>query len=99
MHITAPNQEKIWTLLGPKFSKDKGRQAIVARDLYGLKSASAAFRSHLADYMRQLGFGSNKADSDLWMRSKLGIQGATLKNATCILIYVDDRLCVHDDPD
>ncbi len=23
-YITAPNKEKIWTLLGPKFDKDKG---------------------------------------------------------------------------
>ncbi len=28
-YITAPNKEKIWTLLGPKFGKDKGCKAIV----------------------------------------------------------------------
>ncbi len=67
-YITAPNKEKIWMLLGPEFGKDKGRKAIVVRALYGLKSAGAAFRSHLADCMRQLGYGSNKADPDLWMK-------------------------------
>ncbi|KAL7447687.1 hypothetical protein ACHAXS_000070, partial [Conticribra weissflogii] len=67
-YITAPNKEKIWTLLGPKFGKDIGCKAIVVRALYGLKSAGAAFRSHLADCMRQLGYESNKADPDLWMK-------------------------------
>ena len=67
-YITAPNKEKIWTLLGPEFGKDNSRKAIVVRALYGLKSAGAAFRSHLADCMRQLGYESNKADPDLWMK-------------------------------
>ncbi len=45
-YITVPNKEKIWTLLGCKFGKDKGHKAIVVRALYGLKSARVAFRSH-----------------------------------------------------
>ncbi len=60
--------KKIWTTLGPEFGKDKGRKAIVVRALYGLKSAGAAFRSHLANCMRQLGYESNKADLNLWMK-------------------------------
>ncbi len=67
-YITAPNKEKIWMQLGPEFGKDKGRKALVVQDLYGFKSASAAFRSHLADCMRHLGYESNKADPDLWMK-------------------------------
>ncbi len=67
-HITAPNKEKIWMQFGPKFGKDKGHKAIVVRALYGLKSAGEAFRSHLADCMRQLGYESNKADLDLWIK-------------------------------
>ncbi len=52
-YITAANKEKKWALLGPEFGKDKGCKAMVVRTLYGLKSASAAFRSHLADCMKQ----------------------------------------------
>ncbi len=58
-YITAPSKEKIWTLFGPEFGNDKGCKAIVVRALHGLKSAGAAFRSHLADCMRQLGYESN----------------------------------------
>ncbi len=66
-YITAPNKEKIWTLLCRECGKDKGHKTIVVRALHRQKSACAAFRSHLADCMRQLGYKSNKADPDLWM--------------------------------
>ncbi len=65
--IAAPYKENLSTLLGPKFGKDKGHNAVVVGVLFGLKSASAAFRSHRADCTRHLGFESNKADPDLWM--------------------------------
>ncbi len=55
-------------LLGPEFVKDKGCKALVEWALHGLKSAGAQFRSHLADCMKQLGYKSNEADPDLWMK-------------------------------
>ncbi len=42
-YITAPIIERVWTLLGPEFSTDAGKSAIIVRVLYGLKSAGAAF--------------------------------------------------------
>ncbi|KAL7464783.1 hypothetical protein ACHAXS_005117 [Conticribra weissflogii] len=50
--------------------------------------------------MRQLGYTSNKADPDLWMKActretEYGVE----KYYSYILIYVDDILCIHDDPD
>ncbi len=64
-YITAPDKEKVWTILGPKFGHDAGRSAIIVCALYGLKSAGAAFRAHLASFMRQMGYTSCKADPDL----------------------------------
>ena len=57
-YVTAPVNEKMWTILGPEFGADVGKNALVVRALYGLKSAGAAFRSHLADCMRQIGYQS-----------------------------------------
>eukprot|EP01082_Thalassiosira_pseudonana_P011697 g10090.t1 g10090 contig4:1199731-1200276(-) len=51
-YVTAPNQEKIWTTLGPEFGEDAGKKAIIVRALYGLKSAGASFRNHLGECMR-----------------------------------------------
>ncbi len=96
--ITAPNKEKIWTLLSLEFGKDKGSKAIVVRALYGLKSAGAAFRSHLADCMREFGYEPNKADPDLWMKVCTRIWAEALKSITCTYLYVDDILCIHNDP-
>jgi hypothetical protein len=45
-YITAPITKKVWTVLGPEFGIDAGKSAIIVRALYGLKSASAAFRVH-----------------------------------------------------
>ena len=39
--------------------------------LYGLKSAGAAFRNHLAMYMQDLGYVSCLADPDIWMKAKI----------------------------
>ena len=57
-YITAPCSEKIWTTLGPEFGADAGKQAIVVRALYGLKSSGAAFRKHLGECMQSLGYKS-----------------------------------------
>ena len=70
-YLTAPVTEKIWCILGPEFGDDAGKKAIVVRALYGLKSAGAAFRNHLADCMRRLGWESCKADQDLWMKPEI----------------------------
>ena len=54
-YLTAPIGEKIWYTLGPEFGEDEGKRAIIVRAFYGLKSAGASFRNHLADCMRHLG--------------------------------------------
>ena len=43
--------EKIWTILGPKWGPDQeGKKAIIVQALYGLKSAGASFHAHLAGH-------------------------------------------------
>ena len=57
-YLTATTTEKIWTILGPEWGVDAGKHAVLVRALYGLKSAGASFRSHLASCMRELGYMS-----------------------------------------
>ena len=61
-YITAPCEEKVWTVLGEEFGDDAGKAAIIVRALYGLKSAGASFRKHLASCMRHLGYVPCMAD-------------------------------------
>ena len=68
-YLTAPCDEKIWTILGPEFGPmHAGKRAYVVRALYGLNSAGASFSRHLATCMRHLGYSRCDADPDLWMR-------------------------------
>ncbi len=69
-YITAPVTERVWTVLGPEFGNDAGKTAIIVHALYGLKSAGAAFRTHLASFMCQMGYTSCKADPDLWFKAE-----------------------------
>jgi hypothetical protein len=51
-YLNSPCDEKIWTVLGPEFGPEQeGKQAIILRSLYGLKSARASYQYHLATCM------------------------------------------------
>ncbi len=100
-YITVPCKEKIWTTLGSEFGKDKGKKAIIVWALHGLKSADQAFCGHLADCMRSFGYKSYLADPDLWYKActQKGDHGNIKSYYSCMLVYVYDILCIHDDPD
>jgi hypothetical protein len=93
-YLTAPITEKVWTVLGTEFGDDAGKRALIVRALYGLKSAGAAFRNHLAECMNHLGWHPCRADRYLWMRAETRPDDGVLY-WEYILIYVDDILCVH----
>ena len=95
-YVSAPVTEKIYTTLGPEWGNELcGKRALIVRALYGLKSSGAAFRAHLADCMRHMGYKSHMADPDLWMREELDLDGD--KYYAYILCYVDDVLVIHHD--
>ncbi len=96
-YITAPITKNVWTVLGPEFSSDAGKSAIIVCALYGLKSAGAAFCTHLASFMRQMGYTSCKADPDLWYKAETR-PANNFRYYAYILCYVDDILCVHHGP-
>ena len=94
-YITAPCSEKNYTTLGPEFGSEAGKRAFVVHALYGLKSAGASFRNHLADCMRHLGFKPCLADPDLWMKACEKEDGA--EYWAYVLLYVDDVMVIHHD--
>jgi len=95
-YLTAPCEEKIWTILGPEFGEDQGKKALIVRALYGLKSAGASFNRHISDCMRQMGYHPCLADPDLWMKPVVRPDDG-FKYFAYILLYVDDCLCIHHD--
>ena len=70
-YLIAPCLEKIWTTLGSEFGPGlAGNKALVVKALYGLNSAGASFRNHLAECMRNLGYSSCLEDPDLWFKEE-----------------------------
>ena len=96
-YLAAPNKEKVWTectdQLGPEY---KGRKAIIAKALYGLRSSGRSFRDFLALNLREMGFISSKADPDLWMRKGVKPNGDRVYEY--VISYVDDLVFHGVDP-
>lgn len=96
-YLSSPCEEKVWTILGPEFGSERaGKRAKIVRSLYGLKSAGAAYRHHLATCMEHLGFQSCKADPDVWLRPNKDHTGREFYEY--VLIYTDDILTIAKEP-
>ncbi len=95
-HLNAPCREKIYIVCGPEFGRLEGTRARIVRALYGLKSLGAAWRSCLADVLRDLGLVPCKADNDVWMRPTEKQDGT--KHYEHVLVCTDDILCLSAKP-
>jgi len=77
-YLNATPREKVYTKAGLEFGAEmQGRNVLIVRALYGLKSSGAAWRSHLANTLQHLGFTSSLADPDVWYRSAVKPDGFT----------------------
>ena len=91
--LTAPCSELIHMTLGPEFGEDQGKTAVIVQALYGLTSAGASFRNHVADCMCHLGYHSCIADPDLWYKPMVCPED-NFKYYSYVLLYVGDCLCI-----
>jgi hypothetical protein len=64
-------KEKVYITAGPEFGTTLyGKNLIIKKSLYGLKTSAARFHEHLAESLIRLGFKKTKHDPDLWMIDK-----------------------------
>ena len=95
--VQAPTTEKYWVECSPEFGSDNiGKQEVVIRALYCMKSSARDFRNLLRDCMDHMGYQSCLADPDLWMRVSKMDNG--LDYYEYVLLYVDDCLVVSQHP-
>ena len=94
-YLNAPNKEKIWTIAGHEFGTDKGSVFIITRALYGLKSASTAWRMFFAQTLTQLEFKPTRGDSDVYIKPQSKPDGT--RYYEMLLVYVDDILVLSHD--
>ena len=93
-YITAPITEKVWTIMGPEFGADQGKKVLIVRVLHGLKSAGAAYRTHLCIGMKGLGYTPCLADPDLCYKARVRPDYG-FEYYSNILCCVDDILVIH----
>jgi hypothetical protein len=80
------------TICGPEFGEFTGRIGIIVKALYGLKSSGYAWRTHLAENLKKIGFLMCMADNDVWMRAATRIDGTEYYEY--VLVYTDDILAI-----
>jgi hypothetical protein len=77
---------------GPEFGVDlHGKNLIIDKSLYGLKTSAARFHEHLSESLLRLGFKKTKHNPDLWMVGKSSYY-------EYLATYVDDILIWSKDP-
>jgi hypothetical protein len=91
-YLNAPCREKIWFEGSIECGEDQGKVCVVVRSLYGLKSAGAAFRSSLAQILRDVGYDSTNADPDVWIHKAVKDNGHQYYEM--LFVYVDDILAL-----
>ena len=69
---------------------------MITRAFYRLKTSSASFRSYLAETLYELGYTPTKDDPDVWLQKYVKADG--FKYYEMVLCYVNDVLCISDDP-
>ena len=97
--LNAPPRERVHVTLGPDiFGREyEGRTAVIVRALYGLKSASAAWRHHFSSFIRnELKYVPTLADPDVYRKPMCKPDG--FEYYSYLVLYVDDVLCLDYDP-
>jgi hypothetical protein len=79
-YLNASCREKVHVKVNAElFGKEhQGKFAVIVRALYGLKSAGASWRAHLADEIRTMEFETTIADNDVYRRQQIDKQGIYL---------------------
>ena len=96
-YLNAVYRDKLWTVAGSEFGSEKRSVMIIARILYGLKSSGVAWRARLAKTMKTLRYTLTQANQDLWL--KRGVKPNRQEYYYYMLVYVDDVLHVHHNPE
>ena len=94
-YLNTRTSGKVYGIAGMEFGEqDVGKVCVIVRTLYGLKSSGAAWRSHFANDLRDMGFTSTLADPDVWLRPATKRNG--YKYYEYILVCVDDLLTISE---
>jgi hypothetical protein len=85
-------KEKVYITAGPEFEANlHGKNLIIDKSLYELKTSATRFHEHSSESLLRLGLNKTKHDPDLWMLDKSS-------HYEHLVTYVDDILIWSKDP-
>jgi hypothetical protein len=88
-------KEKVYIIAGSEFgAKLHGKNIIIDRSLYGLKTSAARFHEHVIESLLRLGFKKTKHDTDLWMVNKSSHYEYLATYVDNILIWIKHLMAV-----
>ena len=92
-YLHAPTKERVYTTAGLEFGASQvGKNVLIVRALYGLRSSGARWRDHMAATLRGMDFVRSQGDPDVWMRPAVKPDGSHYYEY--VLVYVDDLLAI-----
>ena len=83
-------------MVGTEFGPEQENFVLVVRAVYVLKFYGADFRDLLDEQLHDLGYRPSIADPGVWMRPS--VKPCVFMYYEYVLCYVDDVLCISDDP-
>jgi hypothetical protein len=88
-------KEKVYITAGPGFGANlHGKNLIIDKSLYGIKTFATRFHEHLTESLLRLGFKKTKNDPDLWMVDKSSHYEYLATYVYEILIWIKDPMAV-----
>ena len=96
-YLNAPIGEKVWFVAGIDMGQKKGMTMVITRAFYGLKTSMKAWSEFFGKSFKKMGYTSRVANLDVWMKTQTNNEG--YKYWSYMLVYVDDCLAVHHDPE
>jgi hypothetical protein len=89
-------KEKVYITAGPEFGTNlHGKNLVIDKSLYGLKTSAARFHEHLSESLLRLGIKKTKHDHDLCMVDKSSHYEYLATYVDYILIWSKDPIAVR----
>jgi Reverse transcriptase (RNA-dependent DNA polymerase) len=93
-------KEKVYITADPEFGTAlNGKNLVINKSLYGLKTSAARFHKHLAESLLRLGFMKAKHGPDLWMIHKISHYDILATYVDDIIIWSKDSMGVIKSPE
>lgn len=98
-YLNAETRERVYFIAGPEWGSKAGLPVVIVRALYGLKSSGAEWKKAFASYIKHtLGYEQCVgSDDNVYFKAMKDKDGN--EYYSYLVVYVDDVLCIHKNPD